>query len=38
VTLPEGATDRVPAGADRPLTYELLVELAALRAAMASEG
>jgi hypothetical protein len=41
VTLPEDATDRGRGAAERPLSYELLAELAAVVAAlrgMASDG
>jgi hypothetical protein len=34
VTLAEGATDRAAPAAERPLTYELLVELGAVVAAL----
>jgi hypothetical protein len=34
VTLPEGATDRAAPAVERPLTYELLVELGAVVAAL----
>jgi len=35
VALPEAATDRGPAPAERPLTFEVLVALAAMIAAVA---
>jgi hypothetical protein len=38
VTLPEDATDRGRGAAERPLSYELLVELAAVVAALRGTG
>jgi len=38
VALPEEATDRGPEPADRPLTFEVLVGVAALVAAIGSAG
>ena len=37
VVLPEDATDRGPEPAERPLSFEVLVELAALVAALGGE-
>jgi hypothetical protein len=37
VALPEDATDRGPEPAERPLSFEVLVELAALVAALGGE-
>lgn len=38
VTVSEAATDRADAPAERPLTFELLIELCATVAAIQSEG
>jgi hypothetical protein len=38
VALDEAATDRGPEAAGRPLTFEVLVELAAVVAALGGEG